>query len=76
MRLAARRSARRYRRQHSAASWPAGLSRWRHPPPGPADPGGGRDEANLVRLATLTSAALDALARLHRPQYQENATTW
>ena len=34
-----------------------------------------QDEANLVRLATLTSAALDALARLHLPQYQENATT-
>ena len=34
-----------------------------------------QDEANLVRLATLTSAALDALARLHLSQYQENATT-
>ncbi len=34
-----------------------------------------QDEANLARLATLTSAALDALARLHLPQYQKNATT-
>jgi hypothetical protein len=29
------------------------------------------DEANLVRLASLTSAALDALARLHLPDYRE-----
>jgi GAF domain-containing protein len=29
------------------------------------------DEANLVRLATLTSAALDALAQLHLPDYRE-----
>ena len=29
------------------------------------------DEANLVRLATLTSLALDALAQLHLPEYRE-----
>jgi GAF domain-containing protein len=29
------------------------------------------DEANLVRLASLTSAALDALAQLHLPDYRE-----
>ena len=29
-----------------------------------------RDEANLVRLASLTSAALDALAQLHLPEYR------
>jgi GAF domain-containing protein len=28
------------------------------------------DEANLVRLASLTSAALDALAQLHLPDYR------
>jgi len=30
-----------------------------------------QDEANLVRLATLTSFALDALAQLHLPDYRE-----
>src|SRR5512132_451976 len=30
-----------------------------------------QDEANLVRLATLTSFALDALAQLHLPEYRE-----
>jgi len=30
-----------------------------------------QDEANLVRLAALTSAALDALAQLHLPEYRE-----
>jgi GAF domain-containing protein len=30
-----------------------------------------QDEANLVRLASLTSAALDALAQLHLPDYRE-----
>jgi GAF domain-containing protein len=29
-----------------------------------------QDEANLVRLAALTSAALDALAQLHIPEYR------
>jgi hypothetical protein len=29
-----------------------------------------QDEANLVRLASLTSAALDALAQLHLPDYR------
>ncbi|MDQ6771564.1 MAG: GAF domain-containing protein [Candidatus Dormibacteraeota bacterium] len=29
-----------------------------------------QDEANLVRLATLTSTALDALAQLHLPDYR------
>jgi GAF domain-containing protein len=29
-----------------------------------------QDEANLVRLASLTSTALDALARLHLPEYR------
>ena len=29
-----------------------------------------QDEANLVRLATLTSMALDALAQLHLPEYR------
>jgi GAF domain-containing protein len=29
-----------------------------------------QDEANLVRLAALTSAALDALAQLHLPEYR------
>jgi GAF domain-containing protein len=29
-----------------------------------------QDEANLVRLATLTSTALDALAQLHLPEYR------
>jgi GAF domain-containing protein len=30
-----------------------------------------QDEANLVRLATLTSTALDALAQLHLPGYRK-----
>jgi GAF domain-containing protein len=30
-----------------------------------------QDEANLVRLAALTSTALDALAQLHLPDYRE-----
>jgi GAF domain-containing protein len=30
-----------------------------------------QDEANLVRLATLTSTALDALAQVHIPEYGE-----
>lgn len=30
-----------------------------------------QDEANLVRLATLTSIALDALAQLHLPDYRD-----
>jgi len=30
----------------------------------------GSEEANLVRLAALTSAALDALAQVHLPQYR------
>jgi GAF domain-containing protein len=30
-----------------------------------------QDEANLVRLATLTSTALDALAQLHLPDYRD-----
>ena len=30
-----------------------------------------QDEANLVRLATLTSFALDALAQLNLPEYRE-----
>jgi hypothetical protein len=30
-----------------------------------------QDEANLVRLATLTSLALHALAQLHLPEYRE-----
>jgi GAF domain-containing protein len=34
-----------------------------------------QDEANLVRLAALTSTALDALARLHLPEYRPNDTT-
>jgi GAF domain-containing protein len=29
-----------------------------------------QDEANLVRLASLTSTALDALAQLHLPEYR------
>jgi GAF domain-containing protein len=29
-----------------------------------------QDEANLVRLATLTSTALDAVAQLHLPEYR------
>ena len=35
----------------------------------------GQDEANLVRLATLTSVALDALAQLHLPEYREKVGT-
>ena len=30
-----------------------------------------QDEANLVRLAALTSSALDALAQVHLPEYRE-----
>jgi hypothetical protein len=30
----------------------------------------GSDEANLVRLASLTSTALDALAQLHLPEHR------
>lgn len=30
-----------------------------------------QDEANLVRLASLTSAALDGLAQLHLPEYRD-----
>jgi hypothetical protein len=33
-----------------------------------------RDEANLVRLASLTSTALDALAQLHLPGYRATVT--
>jgi GAF domain-containing protein len=33
-----------------------------------------QDEANLVRLAGLTSAALDALAQLHLPEYREKVS--
>ena len=29
-----------------------------------------QDEANLLRLATLTATALDALAQLHLPEYR------
>jgi hypothetical protein len=29
-----------------------------------------QDEANLVRLAAITSSALDALAQLHLPEYR------
>ena len=29
-----------------------------------------QDEANLVRLATLTATALDALAQLYLPEYR------
>jgi len=34
-----------------------------------------QDEANLVRLATLTSAARDGLAQLHLPEYQDKVCT-
>jgi GAF domain-containing protein len=34
-----------------------------------------QDEANLVRLATLTSVALDALSQLHLPEYREEVGT-
>jgi hypothetical protein len=34
-----------------------------------------QDEANLVRLATLTSAARDGLAQLHLPEYQDKVGT-
>jgi GAF domain-containing protein len=30
-----------------------------------------QDQANMVRLAALTSAALDALAQLQLPEYRE-----
>ena len=33
-----------------------------------------QDEANLVRLASLTSTALDALAQLHLPEYRAQVT--
>jgi hypothetical protein len=34
-----------------------------------------QDEANLVRLAILASAALDGLAQLHLPDYQDKVGT-
>ena len=34
-----------------------------------------QDEANLVRLAILTSAALDGLAQLYLPDYQDKVGT-
>ena len=34
-----------------------------------------QDEANLVRLATLTSAARDGLAQLYLPNYQDKVGT-
>ena len=34
-----------------------------------------QDEANLVRLAALTSAALDGLAQLYLPEYQDRVAT-
>ena len=34
-----------------------------------------QDEANLVRLATLTSAARDGLAQLHLLNYQDKVGT-
>ena len=34
-----------------------------------------QDEANLVRLAALTSAALDGLAQLYLPEYQDKVST-
>jgi len=34
-----------------------------------------QDEANLVRLAAPTSAALDGLAQLHLPEYQDKVGT-
>jgi len=34
-----------------------------------------QDEANLVRLATFTSAARDGLAQLHLPNYQDKVGT-
>ena len=34
-----------------------------------------QDEANLVRLTTLTSAALDGLAQLHLPGYRDEVGT-
>jgi hypothetical protein len=34
-----------------------------------------QDEANLVRLATLTSAARDGLAQFHLPEYQDKVGT-
>jgi GAF domain-containing protein len=34
-----------------------------------------QDEANLVRLAALTSAALDGLAQLYLPEYQDKVAT-
>ena len=32
-----------------------------------------QDEANLVRMASLTATALDALAQLHLPEYRTKA---
>jgi hypothetical protein len=32
-----------------------------------------QDEANLVRLATLTATALDGFAQLHLPEYRERS---
>jgi len=32
-----------------------------------------QDEANLLRLASLTATALDALAQLHLPKYRAKA---
>jgi GAF domain-containing protein len=34
-----------------------------------------QDEANLVRLAALASAALDGLAQLYLPEYQDKVST-
>jgi GAF domain-containing protein len=34
-----------------------------------------QDEANLVRLATLTAAALDGFARLHLPECRHKVGT-
>jgi hypothetical protein len=34
-----------------------------------------QDEANLVRLAAPTSAALDGLAQLYLPEYQDKVAT-
>jgi GAF domain-containing protein len=34
-----------------------------------------QDEANLVRLATLTATALDGFAQLHLPEYRDRVGT-
>jgi hypothetical protein len=34
-----------------------------------------QDEANLVRLAALTSAGFDGLAQLYLPEYQDKVAT-